>query len=73
MGREVVKELIQDEMNPGNLQRELAKLLQDDDTKARMAKDYRELRELLGKGGDASAKAAASVMRLLGKEGKAAG
>ncbi len=62
MDRLVVKELIQDELNVTNLQRELDTVLHDVNTLTRMKKDYAELKEILGVGGDASATAARSVV-----------
>jgi lipid-A-disaccharide synthase len=64
MGREVVKELIQHDLTADNLARELKALLYDADRKSRMQSDYRELREILGKGGNASDKAAALIVEL---------
>jgi lipid-A-disaccharide synthase len=67
MDREVVKELIQDELTADNLVRELGLLLNEGERVERMRSDYRELRELLGKGGHASDKAAAAIVELAGK------
>ena len=64
MDREVVKELIQDDMTAANLVRELGFLLNEGERIERMQSDYRELRELLGKGGHASDKAATSIVAL---------
>ena len=58
MDRLVVKELIQDEMTTAKLTEELNTLLNDEQKKDRLSKDYKELKELLSKGGNASAKAA---------------
>lgn len=65
MGKEVVKELIQDEMNRENLERELRKILFDAASRARMQHDYDALRKLLSEGGNASAKAADSIADFL--------
>lgn len=62
MDREVVKELIQDEMNAGNLRIELTKILKDLPTINKMKQDYKELKKLLSEGGHASEKAARSVV-----------
>jgi lipid-A-disaccharide synthase len=56
MGREIVKELIQNELNETNLKMELDKLL-NRDTRNQMLSDYAELKEKLG-GAGASKKAA---------------
>jgi lipid-A-disaccharide synthase len=67
MDRQVVKELIQDELNVVNLRTELIKILKDRDPIVRMKKDYADLKKLLSEGGNASEKAAKSIMRLLKK------
>lgn len=64
MDRVVVKELIQDDLTTENLVRELGSLLHKGERIERMESDYRELRELLGRGGHASDKAAASIVSL---------
>jgi len=61
MDRLVVKELIQDDMTTDKLAEELNTLLNDEQKKDRLSKDYKELKELLSKGGNASAKAAFSI------------
>jgi len=65
MNRMVVKELIQDELTPANLQKELQRLLVDADYINKIKKDYSELQDLLGKGGNASEKAAKIIVDLL--------
>lgn len=65
MDKLVVKELIQDELNPVNLQRELEDILHNEQRKAQLQQDYAALRQLLSQGGNASAKAARSVVGLL--------
>lgn len=67
MDREVVKELIQNDLTSDNVARELNALLSDGDVRKRMLADYSELRDLLGKGGHASDKAAASIVELAGR------
>src|SRR5205085_8427592 len=47
MDREVVKELIQDEMNAANITTELNKILKDQNAIFKMKKDYAELKKLL--------------------------
>ncbi len=65
MDREVVKELIQDEMNVKNLVRELGELLNNKEEQARIQKDYAALKELLRAGGNASENAAEIVYDLV--------
>ncbi|MBN1339206.1 MAG: lipid-A-disaccharide synthase [Bacteroidales bacterium] len=67
MGREVVKELIQSAFNPSALKTELSRILNDDDHRNRIMKDYRELVEKLG-GQGASIKTAAKIVDLLTSE-----
>ncbi len=61
MDKLVVKELIQDDMNVENLKRELQDLLSNETRIATIKKDYAALKELLSRGGNASAKAARSI------------
>jgi lipid-A-disaccharide synthase len=61
MDKEVVKELIQDELTVENCARELSILLNDEERKQRLAVDYAALKALLSKGGHASANAAKSI------------
>ncbi|RYY50343.1 MAG: lipid-A-disaccharide synthase [Chitinophagaceae bacterium] len=65
MDKEVVRELIQDEMNVENLVAELHRLLHDETRKTALQKDYNELRDMLRKGGHASANAAMSIQQFL--------
>lgn len=65
MDRPIVKELIQNELNVVNLRAELIKILKDRETIVRMKRDYADLKKLLNEGGNASEKAAKSIMRLL--------
>ncbi|MCW3089601.1 MAG: lipid-A-disaccharide synthase [Ferruginibacter sp.] len=69
MDKEVVKELIQDEMTVENLTLELKKNLFDPAKKAQLKEDYRALKNLLSQGGNASANAAESIYRFLTAEG----
>ncbi|HJU46022.1 MAG TPA: lipid-A-disaccharide synthase [Chitinophagaceae bacterium] len=64
MNKEIVKELIQDEMNTQNLIAELNKLLNDTAKREQLQKDYADLKDLLSKGGNASANAARSIVGL---------
>lgn len=62
MDRLVVKELIQDDMNTQNLVAELKNLLYNQEYRGRILSDYDQLRALLQKGGNASAKAAEEIV-----------
>jgi lipid-A-disaccharide synthase len=65
MDREVVRELIQDEMNAEQLCRELKAILHDGTRREQLAADYAELHDLLAAGGHASGAAADSILNLL--------
>ena len=65
MDKLVVKELIQDDLNPGNLQSELTDLLKNPDRREQLRSEYSALHDLLSQGGHASANAAASILRFL--------
>lgn len=65
MDKLVVKELIQDELTPANLQHELHELLHNPARRQQLQADYAALKQLLGEGGHASAKAAASIVKFL--------
>ena len=65
MDKEVVKELIQDEMNAENVKIELNKILKDQKVISRMKEDYADLKKLLSKGGKASKKAAKSIVEFV--------
>ncbi|RYY20145.1 MAG: lipid-A-disaccharide synthase, partial [Chitinophagaceae bacterium] len=62
MDKEVVKELIQDEMNESNLETELRKLLDDPSKQTQLKQDYAALKQLLSEGGDASKNAAELIL-----------
>jgi lipid-A-disaccharide synthase len=62
MDREVVRELIQDELTTEKLSAALSSILQPE-VSARIRSDYAELRELLSQGGDASARAAECIVQ----------
>lgn len=68
MDKEVVKELIQGEMNTASITNELKALLHDEQRKHLLAKDYKKLKEILGSDGSASAKAAGIIIGLTGKQ-----
>ncbi len=61
MDKEVVKELIQDELTVENLKRELNLLLKDEAKQQQLQEDYRSLKNLLSLGGHASANAAERI------------
>jgi len=63
MDREVVTELIQDDLTVGNLHKELDSLLTDDTKLSRLRADYQELTLKLG-GVGASAHAATEIIRM---------
>jgi lipid-A-disaccharide synthase len=65
MDKLVVKELIQDELTPENLRRELEDLLHNGARQQQLREDYQNLKELLSQGGHASANAAASILRFM--------
>lgn len=67
MDKEVVKELIQDELTVNNLTQELTLLLTDEKKQAQLKEDYTALKTLLSKGGHASANAAQSIFNFLAK------
>lgn len=61
MNREVVKELIQDQMTALNCVKELHELLNNPDRRMEIQQDYKELKEVLSKGGHASKNAATII------------
>jgi len=65
MDKEVVKELIQDNLTVENLRKELNELLNNESRIQELKQDYTALKLLLSQGGNAAAKAAASINRLL--------
>ena len=65
MDKPVVKELIQDELTVENLGRELNELLNNEEKKAQLKKDYSTLKDILSQGGHASANAAKSIVNWL--------
>jgi lipid-A-disaccharide synthase len=68
MDKEVVKELIQDEMNVANATRELTRILKDQHAINKMKEDYADLKKLLSEGGQASKKAARSIVGFVKRE-----
>lgn len=67
MDKLVVHELIQDELTPENLRRELDDLLHNPERQEQLAADYRQLHEILSQGGHASANAARSILEFLSR------
>ena len=65
MDKEVVKELIQDDLTVDNLTKELDKLLTNEKKQLQLAADYAALKTLLSQGGHASANAAKSIYNFL--------
>ena len=65
MDKLVVNELIQDQLTPENLRRELDDLLHNHDRRQQLRIDYLNLKELLSQGGHASANAASSILRFM--------
>jgi lipid-A-disaccharide synthase len=65
MDKLVVKELIQDELTVENSKRELDDILTNENRKQQLQKDYAALKKLLNEGGNASAKAATSILNFL--------
>lgn len=65
MGREVVKELIQDQLTAANIEKQLNDILYNADRKRQLHADYTELRNLLKKGGAASGNAARIIYNFL--------
>lgn len=65
MDKLVIKELIQNDLTPANLQHELKELLDNPERQVQVKKDFLDLKQLLSEGGDASAKAADAVLKLL--------
>ena len=62
MDKLVVKELIQEDMTVENLKNELHELLTDEQRRSQLQNDYAALKNLLSEGGNASAKAAQSIV-----------
>jgi lipid-A-disaccharide synthase len=61
MDKMVVKELIQDDLTPENLKKELNDLLNNPKRQEQLRSDYKGLKDLLSEGGLASANAAKSI------------
>ncbi len=67
MDKEVVKELIQDELTAANIVKELTELLSNTARHKQLQDDYAALKKLLSSGGNASANAAKSIVDFLSK------
>jgi lipid-A-disaccharide synthase len=65
MDKLVVHELIQNDLKPANLEKELKQLLNDKARIAELQKDYADLKRILSEEGSASAKAAKSIVDFL--------
>jgi lipid-A-disaccharide synthase len=65
MNKEVVKELIQNNLNLNNIKNELNLILNDEKRKEQIRNDYAALQTLLSSGGNASENAAKAVIQLL--------
>lgn len=65
MDKPVVKELIQHDLTIESLKNELQQLLHNEERISAIKKDYAELKDILSRGGNASAKAAASIQQFL--------
>ncbi len=65
MDKEVVKELIQDDLTTENVKRELQLILTNTEKKQQLQKDYADLKALLSLGGHASSNAAKSIYSFL--------
>jgi lipid-A-disaccharide synthase len=70
MNKEVVKELIQDELTVENLKKELDQLLTNPKKQQQLQQDYLALKNLLSQGGHASANAAKSIYNFTFVSGK---
>lgn len=65
MDREVVKELIQNDLTPEKITAELNKILLNPTKKEKLQEDYFQLKQLLSEGGNASKNAAESIYHFL--------
>jgi len=65
MDKEVVKELIQDDLTVENITKELKEILYNNDKQQQIQSDYAALKSLLSQGGNASANAAKSIYAFL--------
>lgn len=68
MNKQVVKELIQEELTVENLSKELKMILDDEAYRKKILNDYDELISILSKGGDASMNAANIIINYLKRQ-----
>lgn len=66
MNKEVVKELIQDQLTPENLASELEMIVAETECRRKILEDYGTLHEMLSKDGNASMKAARIIADFIG-------
>lgn len=66
IGRKIIEELIQKDMNPVKLKAELNRLLHDEAVRKQMIADYAEMRSKLG-GEGASVRVAALIQKYMSK------
>ncbi len=64
MNKEIVKELVQEELTVENIRKELSLILPASPNYERMIREYAELRKLLEQKGNASLKAAAAIVEI---------
>ncbi len=64
LGKMAFREMIQDEFEPTGLTSEVRRLLEDEDYRAGMLRDYRQIREALGGGGASRRVASAMIAEL---------
>ena len=64
ISKEIVKELIQDELNEANLKQELAEITSNKSNRERLLNDYAHLHQLMGEAG-ASEKTANLMLKYL--------
>lgn len=65
MDKEVVKELIQNDLTPEKIATELKKILFDSEKRKKLQEDYSQLKQLLSEGGNASKNAAESIFKFV--------
>ncbi len=65
MDKEVVKELIQNDLTPEKITSELKKILLDNEKRNKLKEDYSQLKQLLSEGGNASKNAAESIFKFV--------
>ncbi len=68
LDKEVVKELIQDQLTVENISKELHNILENPGKQLQLKTDYSHLKNLLNEGGDASANAAGIIVNFISKD-----